>query len=226
MAVTIAMTRSPRWTHLRAGVAIVAGLFGLVAPARPARAQFLATSLCDATPGNLVQNCGFETGDPSGWTLSVPLGNSAEIAELPTSAHSGRYVAQLSGFQASTVMESLATTPGTPYTFTFYLVSLSPGGDPASSAFFQAFFGGQQVLDLVGQGPNFDVGYARYSFTQTATAASTDIRFVMRNASAIYDLDDVSVSATTAPEPTTAALAAAGLAGALALGAARRRARS
>lgn len=199
---------------------------GLLAAAAPAGAQFTpAASLCDAMPGNLVRNCGFETGDPSSWTVDVPLGSDVEVAELPTSAHTGRYVAQLSGFGTSSIWEALPTTPGAQYAFTFYLVSLSSGGDPVTSGFFRAYFGGQQVFDLVGQGPNFDNGYARYSFVRLATAATTDIRFAARNSTAIYDLDDVSVTpaATATPEPTTVALVAAGL---LALGAARRRRRA
>jgi hypothetical protein len=32
--------------------------------------QSKASSVCDAVAGNLVTNCGFETGDFTGWTLS------------------------------------------------------------------------------------------------------------------------------------------------------------
>jgi len=36
----------------------------------------VAGSICDGAGGNLVQNCGFETGDFSGWTVTPAASNS------------------------------------------------------------------------------------------------------------------------------------------------------
>lgn len=207
---------------------LVAGLIAVAVPASRAHAQpFSATpSLCDATVGNLVQNCGFEAGDATGWTMMNPPGGELTVADLPTSAHTGSYVLRFSGFMSSNVMETLTTVPGARYTFTFYLVSLGVGGEPPSSSNFSAYFGGRQVFALQGQGPNFDQGYAQYSFTESATDAHTEIRFNARNASAAYNLDDVSVTLAPAavPEPATVALVGGGLLGVGAAAWRRRRA--
>lgn len=195
------------------------------AEAQPAIAT---PSLCDGVAGNLVANCGFEDGNADAWSVMTPPGSYLAVPQLPTSSHTGSYLLRFTGFTTSSVVTSIATVPGAQYTFTFYLVSLGIGAEPASSSTFAAYFGAEQVFALEGQGPTFDAGYARYSFLPTAVGATTEIRFDARNASAAYNLDDVSVTLAAggvpavAPEPGTVALVGAGL---LAFGAFTRRAR-
>ena len=199
----------------RAGVAPV--LFGaaLLGAARPAAAQ--ATSQCNAVAGNLVANCGFESGSFSGYTLS---GNTTNSGVDAFSAHTGGYGAYFANRGGSqTLAQTFATTAGGRYTFSFFLLSEDalPG-----TAFFRAFFDGQQVFDLETQA---GLNYTRYSMTTTATGAATEMRFVVENDPSFYQLDDVSVApaATTTPEPASAALVGAGL---LSLAAAARRRRA
>jgi hypothetical protein len=54
----------------------------------PAGGAILVPSECDATPGNLVANCGFETGDFTSWTQS---GDLSFTDVDPDCAHSGDF---------------------------------------------------------------------------------------------------------------------------------------
>ena len=94
-----------------------------------------AASICNAISGNLVSNCGFETGDFTGWTLSgndVPgqLGNlygveGADPFPMPTGTapHSGSYQAFFADLvsNATTLALTLATVSGHDYTVSFWL---------------------------------------------------------------------------------------------------------
>ena len=53
-----------------------------------------AQSICDNVAGNLAVNCGFETGNFSGWTLSGNTGFTG-VTSNPTYVNSGNYGAQL-----------------------------------------------------------------------------------------------------------------------------------
>ena len=53
-----------------------------------------ATSICDNTPGNLVTNCGFESGNFSGWTRGGNLGFAGVTSSAPY-VNSGTYGAFL-----------------------------------------------------------------------------------------------------------------------------------
>lgn len=190
---------------------LAAALFGT---ARPAAAQ----SACAAVAGNLVANCGFETGTFSGWTLAGDLSNTG-VDQF--SAHSGSYGASFANNVGSeTLTQTLATVVGTRYTYRFWLLSEDP--TYTRTAFVRAFVGGQQLFDLEGQAAG---AYTAYAFAATATSASTQLQFVIENAPSFYQLDDVSAApaATTTPEPATTALLGAGLV-ALGVTAMRRRA--
>jgi len=178
---------------------------GLLGTVHSAAAQ--ALSPCTGVVGNLVANCGFESGSFSGYTRT---GNTASSGVDMFSAHSGSYGAYFANRGASqTLAQTLATTAGARYAFSFFLLSedVLPG-----TAFVQAFFGGQQVFNLVGQAP---LDYTQYQFTVTATGPTTEMQFVVENDPSFYQLDDVSVAlaATTIPEPASVVLVGAGLLG-------------
>src|SRR6202022_343667 len=93
-------------------------VFGLGAPAAKA-------DVCTVA-GNLVTNCGFETGTFAGWTQS---GNTGFTGVDTSSAHSGTFgmdtgpVGSL-GF----ITQNLATTAGGTYNLSFWLANAGGSG--------------------------------------------------------------------------------------------------
>ncbi|MGH9393700.1 MAG: Ig-like domain-containing protein, partial [Terriglobales bacterium] len=154
---------------------------------------------CAAVSGNLVANCGFETGNLSGW---VATGNaSAHVGGSPV--HSGSYeFCFCNDSPAGTISQALSDTPG-PYTLSFYLKDNGTG----SPVQFQALWNGTPVLAI---GPSIaaSFGWTRYSFTVTASGSDT-LSFTGFNNPGFFYLDDVSL--TNAPQGGV--LLAASLAG-------------
>src|SRR4029450_8729935 len=108
--------------------------------------------------------------------------------------------------------QTLATTPGQTYVFSFYL-----GSDGETPNELTALWNGSVVFarpnesetpsdDLI-HGPPASA-YFVYSFTQVATGPSTAIQFNSRNRDGWWALDDVSV---TLPEPSSLASYCAGI---------------
>jgi len=95
------------------------------------RAEAGTVSLCDASAGNLVANCGFETGDFTSWTLSgldVPLesGNLYGVEGVdpdgifPNSGSSQAYIGDLVA-NATTLSQDIITKPADQYLVSWYL---------------------------------------------------------------------------------------------------------
>jgi hypothetical protein len=170
---------------------------------QPMRAGSL--SLCDSIPGNLVTNCGFETGDFTGWTT----GGNFEFTSVTSGtyydyggANSGNYYAVLGPVGSdATLSQTLSTNAGTDYIFAFYLASV--GDNPSD---FSAYWDGTQLLSLTN--PNSGGAYTLYTFSVTGTGSDT-IQFDFRDDPAYMALDDTSVSAI--PEPSTLSLLFLGL---------------
>lgn len=171
------------------------------------RAESLST--CDSVAGNLVANCGFETGDFTGWTT----GGNFEDSEIVTGtyyaysgANSGTYYAALgpNGSDA-TLSQTLSTGAGTDYTLAFYLASI---GDEFTD--FSAYWNGTQLLSLTD--PNSETVYTLYTYSVTGTGTDT-IQFDFRDDPGFTALDDISVAsdASPVPEPGTFSLLFLGL---------------
>ena len=146
--------------------------------------QLFSQSICDAVTGNIVQNCGFETGTLSSWTQS---GNTT-FQSVTTTANSGRFAFSDGAIGSVGVLsQTLTTIPGSSYTFSFYQRANSfPGSTIVNS--FQAFFGGTSVFSET----NAVHGYLLRTFTVVAATASTQIRFETRNDPDFDFLDDIS----------------------------------
>jgi len=183
-----------------------------------------ASSICDAVSGNLVSNCGFETGDFTSWTVTnAATDPDLEVTlNIPNSGtHDARFGA--GGGENDLLDQSLATTSGDSYTVSFYVDS---GADVSANGQFVANWNGANILTITGAngtgtGPD-TAGYEFYSFTETATSSSTDLEFGGNTKSSYYHLDDVVVTqnptTSAVPEPSSISFAVAGLFGILLMG--------
>lgn len=172
------------------GVLLAAGV--LLAGAN----AFADPSACDALANNLVTNCGFETRNFNGWTVSNL--NNTFVADngFDTGVHSGGFFAALGNVGSDgTIRQTLADVSGQSYTFSFFYAA--DGGQPHD---FSASWDGTTLLALTDTPAQ---GYTEYSYTVTGTGSDT-ISFRERNDPSYDGLDDVSVtSARTAPEPSS-----------------------
>jgi hypothetical protein len=195
--------------------ALLCAAFGLLLFTSQARAVS-----CNLAAGNVVTNCGFETGSFSGWTLAgndVPgqLNNlygveGADPFPLPggTNPNSGNFQAFFSDQAAdpTTLSQTLTTTSGKTYTISFYLAQelLGPG---SVNNLALVTFGGTTIENLT----NVPVeGYTLFTGTALASSGSTILSLEFGNDIGEFLLDDVVVSTpavtTSVPEPSSWAL--------------------
>jgi len=172
-------------------------------------AQGWGSSLgCAGTPGNLLVNCGFETGDFTGWTLSgndVPseLNNLYGVEGIDPvdgiSPNSGAYQAFIGDLDsnATTLSQTITTVPGGVYNVSFYLAQDTAPVAPYSNGMLVSFGGTLLALQL---GIPVE-GYTRYSWDVDATSSSTTVSITLGNDTGETLLDDAVVAPT--PEPAT-----------------------
>lgn len=154
---------------------------------------------------NLIVDPGFEScvtpGDaPPGWTAS-----SADAYCSNFNTHGGSWSGEFMG-TASSLSQTITTTAGDNYDFSFWLRQ-----GPCNPDFFTASFGSDEVLDLTGVCHFVD--YAQQDFTVTATWTSTTIQFDAETGSGVWNIDNVSVTdlGPSTPEPASVVLLASGL---------------
>ncbi len=186
------------------------GTFALLCGATPGFAGSV-DSVCDAVAGNLVSNCGFETGDFSDWTVSNNDGNTAVEPNsfYPPGTNSGEFFAALGDASSTptTIAQTFSDAVGSTLTFSFYVYT---DGNPYS---ITANWDGENLLSLGSAVATTPEGYTLYSFTLTGTGSDT-ISFTESDPLGIDGLDDVVVvdPPSGVPEPSSVAFAAASLA--------------
>jgi len=142
-------------------------------------------SACDAIPGNLVANCGMETGNYPPWVRS---GDPSFTSIDNASAHSGVFgldIGPVNGL--GFIAQNLATKAGGNYALRFWLKNL--GGNPNR---IQVSWGGTVILDRSDL-PAFN--YTEYCWNGTAATDSTELKFGYLQVPSFFYHDDVSVVA-------------------------------
>jgi hypothetical protein len=164
--------------------------------------------LCASVTGNLVSNCGFQSGDFMGWTLTgndVPLqlndqygveGTDPLDGIAPHSGSDQAFFADLDA-NATTLSQTLSTVAGKTYVLSFYLAQDTATVPPYSNL-FSASFAGVSLESLTAVGVE---GYTKYSYAGVASTSSSVLSLTLGNDLGEFLLDDVSV--TLAPEPST-----------------------
>jgi hypothetical protein len=141
---------------------------------------------CNRVPGNLVTNCGFETGDFTAWTQSGDL-NDVGVLSDPVFVHSGNFGVNAGPIpDLGFIAQNVTTTPGASYSVCYWLANAF--GQPPDH--FQVSWNGTVILDQVVLD---EFGYSQNCLAVVATSDSTELKFGFQTWG-WFAFDDVSVA--------------------------------
>jgi hypothetical protein len=180
----------------------------LVAALALAASPAFAADVCQ-TPANLVVNCGFETGDFTGWTQSGNTGFTGVSTGIY--AYSGNYGAFGGPHGSDGYLSQNVGAPGvTTYYVSFWLEQLSSSGPNDFTVFWNGVDVGPDLLNANAFGYTQIAG----ALPGNSCAGCNTITFAFSNDTSTWGLDSVFVGT---PEPAslllfgTGALGVAGL---------------
>jgi hypothetical protein len=165
------------------------------------------TVLQNAALADLVSDGGFESAKAGAYTGVIGDGWIASQGEIGVlnnlfgdgTAHSGQQFADLdAGFVTNELSQTLSTVAGQSYLVSFWL-SDDTGGNP-----LQVSFGSTSLIN--GTTPALGSGnYELLTFNVVATGSTSDLSFTSKYSRGGVGavIDDVSVTTTSVPEPTT-----------------------
>jgi hypothetical protein len=185
-------------------------------------AALAAPSLCTADSQNLVVNCGFETGDTTGWTFSgaAPVMAQTNLYGIdPYDPNSGNYdvyfatqggtLGTHTGADSLELSQSITLEINRAYTISFYVAQDSPVGTGYTD-YFQATINGVALLTLSNIGSTNGYELETFTYVDTTSSPST-LAFFSQNDAGTWFLDDVFVDQI--PEPAAVATFGVGLLG-------------
>src|SRR5215813_11573939 len=156
-----------------------------------------AVSVAYPAKANLITNGDFETGNFTGWTVTLaPSGSNLSVGFGPGPDTTLGAFFGATGAAFDSISQTFATTPGAFYTLTFFYQVTNLGTPIPANNEFDVLWNGVSIGG--GLFPQFDVnpGFIAPTFHLQATSALTTLQFNGRNAPSFDFLDDVSVTAT------------------------------
>jgi len=176
----------------------------------PALPSFATSSICDAAPGNIVTNCGFEAGTytstiggntntsvPVGWTPSAGYDLEPGFNNVGGHANSGTYGQQIGnddGQPVPTLSQTLTDVTGASYAGTLF-VSYGASGTSDTNVFFDVTIDGADVVSLGNTAPGT---FTEYTFSFTGTGSDV-LSFGGNTSPSEWYVDDIDVSESAGP---------------------------